>query len=102
MAAAEVYARSTHGRGREKTDGGDKHIALARGAAAEGMVLQIYAQPPQGKLGKANRVLIGFAKTRLLKPGEAETLDVPVPAERLASYDDTGTVCLSACAWRKP
>ena len=66
------------------------------GGTAGKQVLQIYAQPPQGKLGKARRVLIGFAKTRLLQPGETETLTVSVPAERLASYDDTGAVCLSA------
>ena len=66
------------------------------GSRSGKQVLQIYAQPPQGQLGKPRRVLIGFAKTRLLAPGEEETLEVSVPVERLASYDDTGAVALSA------
>lgn len=53
-------------------------------------VVQLYAQAPQGALGKASRVLVGFAKTRILKPGETDTVQISVPAHVLASYDDSG------------
>ena len=59
-------------------------------------VVQVYAQPPQGKLGKARRVLIGFAKTDLLQPGGQQEIKIGIPLERLASYDDTGAVQRSA------
>ena len=59
-------------------------------------VVQLYCAPPQGKLGKPARVLIGFAKTKLLTPGESETVTIHVPMSRLASYDDTGRVAANA------
>lgn len=59
-------------------------------------VVQVYAQPPQGKLGKAHRVLIGFAKTGLIQPGQRETVTLLIPMEHLASYDDIGAVQRSA------
>lgn len=60
------------------------------GEACGKEVVQIYAECPQGKLGKASRVLCGFAKTKELAPGETETLTVLVPRAALASYDDSG------------
>lgn len=52
--------------------------------------VQLYCEAPQGKLGKAARVLCGFEKTKLLAPGEEQLLTVTVPVKSLASYDDSG------------
>lgn len=60
------------------------------GDVAGKQVMQVYVSAPQGKLGKASRVLVGFNKTECLLPGESETLVVSVPFDRFASYDDKG------------
>ena len=59
-------------------------------------VVQVYAQIPQGKLGKPSRTLVAFGKTALLGSGEAQQLDLTFPISRMASYDDTGKVQKSA------
>lgn len=59
-------------------------------------VAQLYGSAPQGKLGNPARVLLAFAKTKVLKPGETETVTLTAAAPQLASYDDTGKVCRSA------
>ena len=59
-------------------------------------VVQIYLQAPQGKLGKAERVLVAFRKTKELNPGQDELLSFEVPYEAMASYDDLGKVRKSA------
>lgn len=61
-----------------------------QGKVAGKEIAQVYCQAPQGKLGKPDRVLCGFAKTELLQPGESETLQVEVDPETFASYDDGG------------
>lgn len=53
-------------------------------------VVQVYVEAPQGALGKPARSLCAFKKTRTLAPGERETLEITVPFEKLASYDDSG------------
>ena len=53
-------------------------------------VVQVYFEAPQGLLGKPARQLIAFAKTRLLKPGETQTLVLTFSMEDMASYDDLG------------
>ena len=53
-------------------------------------VVQVYCGAPQGKLGKAARVLCGFAKTKELAPDETQELEISVRLETLASYDDSG------------
>lgn len=53
-------------------------------------VVQVYAQPPQGKLGKPVRNLIAFEKTAPLAPGQSQTLAFSWKPETLASFDDTG------------
>lgn len=58
------------------------------GDASGKEVVQVYVAAPQGKLGKAARSLCGFAKTKLLAPGESQELAIEVPAYYLASYDD--------------
>jgi len=49
-------------------------------------VVQIYASCPQGKLDKEFRRLAAFAKTKLLAPGETQTMKVTFPVYGLASY----------------
>ena len=51
-------------------------------------VVQVYVSLPEGKLCKAYQELAGFKKTRLLKPGEEEQLEVSFNLSDLASYDE--------------
>ncbi|MDO5378889.1 MAG: glycoside hydrolase family 3 C-terminal domain-containing protein, partial [Clostridia bacterium] len=66
------------------------------GSAAGRQVAQVYCQPPQGRLGKPARVLVGFAKTKKLLPGESQRLNIRFDARDFASYDDLGKVHASA------
>lgn len=59
-------------------------------------VVQAYYGAPQGRLGKAARVLCAFAKTRLLQPGETQLMTLCWKIADMASYDDCGKVCKSA------
>ncbi len=54
-------------------------------------VVEIYYNPPytNGGIEKASANLAGFAKTKLLEPGESETVTVSFSAESMASYDET-------------
>ena len=67
------------------------------GDVAGRQVAQVYCEAPQGKLGKPHRVLVGFAKTGKLKPGESQRLTLHFTARDFASYDDLGKV--QASAW---
>ena len=73
---------------------GDTYILRAQvkntGSRPGRDVLQVYVQAPQGKLGKASRVLVGFEKTRLLQPGESQSLEIAFPLYAAASFDDSG------------
>ncbi len=51
-------------------------------------VVQIYASAPQGKLAKEFRRLTAFAKTKVLAPGESQTLKITFPVYGLASFDE--------------
>ena len=59
------------------------------GSAAGKDVVQLYASAPYtlGGIEKAHKVLVGFAKTRLLQPGESETVTVSFDPYSAASYD---------------
>lgn len=60
-------------------------------------VVQVYVEAPQGKLGKPAKVLGGFAKTKLLAPGEKQTVEIEVPFYYFASYDDSGVTGNKSC-----
>jgi len=60
-------------------------------------VIQLYCHPPQGKLGKPIRVLVGFSKSKLLAPSESQTLHISVPVKSLASFDDSGVTGHQHC-----
>ena len=60
-------------------------------------VIQIYVNPPQGKLGKPLRNLVSFAKTRCLKPEEVQEIKLKVTKDSLASYDDSGITGHKSC-----
>lgn len=52
-------------------------------------MVQLYASAPYtlGGIEKAHKVLVGFAKTKLLQPGESETVTVSFDPYSAASYD---------------
>ncbi len=60
------------------------------GSRAGKEVVQLYVSAPQGKLGKALRVLCGFAKTKELAVGETQRVSIFCNRYYLASYDDSG------------
>lgn len=72
------------------------------GAVSGKEVVQVYAALPQGQLGKPERILAAFAKTRLLKPGETEEMTLTVSEERLMSYDDSGVTGHRFCYVMEP
>lgn len=53
-------------------------------------VVQLYCSAPQGRLGKAKKVLCDFAKTKELQPGETQQIELVCDDYVLASYDDSG------------
>lgn len=59
--------------------------------------IQIYVNPPQGKLGKPLRNLVAFSKTKTLMPNETETLNFNINIDSFASFDDIGKTGYKNC-----
>ena len=75
----------------DKKDGVSLEVLVTNtGARAGKEVVQIYCQAPLGKLGKASRVLCGFAKSDNLEPGQCQKMQFNIPGYWMASYDDGG------------
>lgn len=51
-------------------------------------VVQLYTALPQSGMEKEHRRLIGFAKTKLLHPGESQCITIPVEQRRFASFSE--------------
>ena len=72
-------------------------VVTNTGARSARQVVQVYARCPQGELGKSVRVLVDFRKTRLLEPGQSQTITFEIPVSRFASYDDSGATKDPGC-----
>lgn len=65
------------------------------GAVAGKKTVQLYLSAPDGKLEKPRQVLVGFEKTKLLAPGESQTLHLEAENRWMASFDEeTGSYIL--------
>ncbi len=64
-------------------------------------VVQLYYSAPWGLLQKPARCLAAFRKTRLLEPGESETVDLTFAVSDMASFDDLGKIAPSAWVLEK-
>ena len=76
-------------------------VVTNTGDAPGRQVVQLYAEAPQGKLGKAKKVLVGFQKTAELQPGQSEAVAFRVSPYSFASYDDEGLIRKSAYVLEK-
>ena len=59
------------------------------GKVAGKEIAQVYSSAPQSNLPRPSKELKGFAKTKLLNPGESETLLITIPKDELNYYDET-------------
>ena len=60
------------------------------GNAAGAKAVLLFVEAPAGKLAKPSRVLVGFAKSDVLAPGDSQTLTIAADRRNYASYDDDG------------
>ena len=79
----------------QKNDIYDISVAVKNTGKYEGKeVVQVYISAPDNKAAnKPAKELKAFAKTKLLKPGESQTLTLSITAPELASFDE------AASAW---
>ena len=71
------------------------------GSRAGKEVVQLYYRAPWGLLQKPKRCLAAFQKTKLLEPGQCETVELSFAASDMASFDDLGKVAPSAWVLEK-
>ena len=64
-------------------------------------VVQLYYSAPQGKLGKPAKELAAYKKTKLLAPGESETVVMSFDINSMASFDDLGKIQKTAYVLEK-
>lgn len=60
-------------------------------------VVQIYLEGPRTKIARPAKVLVGFQKTKLLSVRENQELEIIIPFESLAVYDETGVTGYPNC-----
>ncbi len=52
-------------------------------------VVQLYYSAPEGKLNKPYQELAAFKKTKLLEPGEIQSIEITIDAGQMASYSES-------------
>ena len=85
------YTAFAWGRPSVSVERGECRVTLPvenTGTRAGRDVVQLYCRQPEGELPKAPRVLAAWAKTRLLQPGERETVAMRFAVSSLASYSE--------------
>ena len=60
-------------------------------------VVMLFVEKPCGVLGNPARELVAFGKTRLLNPGQSQSLSFSVTEYQLSSYDDSGITGHKSC-----
>lgn len=65
------------------------------GSVAGREVVELYLSAPAGKLNKPAEELKGFAKTKLLTPGESQTIQFVISKRDLASFDTGATAWIA-------
>ncbi len=81
----------------EEADAVFCQVAVKNSGKMEGKeVVQIYYSAPQGQLKKPLLELGAFEKTKLLQPGESQTLILRLDKYNMASFDDLGKIQKSA------
>ena len=69
------------------------------GSRAGKQVAQVYVAAPKGGEEKPVKELKTFAKTRMLKPGESQTLTMSVPRRLLTSFDEGRARPVTTPSW---
>ena len=78
-------------------DGFEASVTVTnKGKVAGKEIVEVYVHAPEGGLEKPELELKAFAKTKLLAPGESQTVKVKVSAYELASFNE------AASAWEAP
>ena len=78
-------------------DGFEASVTVTnRGKVAGKEVVEVYVHAPEGGLEKPERELKAFAKTKLLAPGESQTVTVKVDNYSIASFNEAKS------AWEAP
>ena len=85
------YTTFEYGKPTVKMKGENIEVTLTvtnTGTYAGKEVAQVYVSAPEGGLDKPAKELRAFAKTRMLQPGEKQTLTMIIPRFDLASFDE--------------
>lgn len=86
------YTTFEYGKPQISTDGNTISVSVSvknTGSMAGKETAQVYVSAPKNKqMEKPLKELKAFSKTRLLQPGESQTLQMQIPVQRLASWSE--------------